>query len=272
MEIRTTEKEGTIQIDCSECGQFFEMEDFRGSDYEEIWLLALEKCRWCPECREVIIEKETREKAELAEKLRRTEFHAELDKHREEMNLPRHYVFDRQTGKLFTEPPVRFVAEWLWHQRQGNVLLSGITGTGKSTSACYVALKLAEELMLQVRYYSLGNLLSLWRSARKSDDPEADLKFLRKLTSKSDLIIIDEVVGKARISESGQELLFDILESVNNGECRSRIWLLGNFYAGSIEAIFADAEPVRRRLHENFHCVRIDGENKKIVKLEVYKK
>jgi DNA replication protein DnaC len=234
--------------------------------------LALEKCRWCPDCREAIIKREEAETAKKMEAQRRRDFYCNLQSNLAAAGIPPNYIYDRQTHEIFISPPVRFVAEWLWHQRQGNVLLSGITGTGKSTSACYVALKLAEELMLQVRYYSLGNLLSLWRSARKSDDPEADLKFLRKLTSKSDLIIIDEVVGKARISESGQELLFDILESVNNGECRSRIWLLGNFYAGSIEAIFADAEPVRRRLHENFHCVRIDGENKKIVKLEVYKK
>ncbi|MBQ9088638.1 MAG: ATP-binding protein [Lentisphaeria bacterium] len=272
MTIQPSENPGMIGVDCSECGKIYEIEEFRGTAFEEIFRNALEKERWCPECREKIIAEETREKAELAERLRRTEFKANLERNREAMNLPRYYVYDRQTGELFKEPPCRYVAQWLWRQRRAHVLLSGVTGTGKSTSACYVALKLAEELQHHVKYYTLGNLLSLWRSARKSEDPEADLKFLWRIFGKTDLTIIDEVIGKARISESGQELLFDILEAVNNGECRSRIWLLGNFYSGSIEAIFADPEPVRRRLQENFNCVRIDAEKKQIVKLEVYKK
>ena len=86
-----------------------------------------------------------------------------------------------------------------------------------------------------------------------------------------DLFIIDEVVGKARISESGQELLFEILESVNSGACRSKIWLLGNFYEGSIEDIFSDPEPVRRRLQENFSCAFIDRKKQTITPLTVWK-
>lgn len=270
MEIRKSKTPGMIWVDCSECGAYYEIEEFRGTPFEEIFRNALEKERWCPGCRQKkLAAEETEAKAEL-ERFRRAEFKANFEKHREVMNLPRHYVCDRETGKIFTDPPVRFVAEWLWRQRRGHLLLSGMTGTGKSTSACFVALKMAQELAAKVKYHTLGELLSLWRSARKSDDPEADLKFLWNIFGKTDLTIIDEVVGKARVSSSGQELLFDILEAVNNGECRSRIWLLGNFYAGSIEAIFADAEPVRRRLHENFQCVRIDAEKKQIIKLEVY--
>ena len=68
------------------------------------------------------------------------------------------------------------------------------------------------------------------------------------------MLIVDEVVGKAHVTDSGQELLFELLESVNSGTCRAKIWLLGNFYAGSIEEIFSDPDPVRRRLAENFHC------------------
>ena len=84
------------------------------------------------------------------------------------------------------------------------------------------------------------------------------------------MVIIDEVVGKAKVSDSGQELLFDLLEAVNNGECRSRIWLLGNFYTGSIEEIFSDPEPIRRRLAENFECIRLVPEEQKVVKIPVW--
>ena len=272
MEIKTGKTAGTILIDCSECGKDFEMEDFRGSDIEEIWMIALEKCRWCPDCQEVIIKREEAETARKMELQRRRDFYGNLRSSLAAAGIPPNYIYDRQTHEIFVSPPVRYAAEWLWQNRERNVVLSGATGSGKSTSACFVALKLMEELQSKVRYCSMGELLSLWRAARRSEDNDADLKFLWKLFRDHDLVIIDEVIGKARISESGQELLFDLIEAVNNGNCRSRIWLLGNFYSGSIEAIFADPEPVRRRLQENFSCVRLDPQINRCVNLKVWEK
>lgn len=272
MEIKTGKTPGTILIDCSECGHDFEMEDFRGSDTEEIWTTALNKCRWCPDCRERIIEEEKAETARKMEAQRRRNFYSNLRANLGEAGIPPGYIFDRKTQEIFVSPPVRYAAEWLWQNRERNVVLSGVTGSGKSTSACFVALKMMEELQSKVRYYTMGEVLSLWRAARRSEDNDADLRFLRTLFRDHDLVIVDEVVGKARISESGQELLFDLIEAVNNGNCQSRIWLLGNFYSGSIEAIFADPEPIRRRLQENFSCVRLDPELGRCVNLKVWEK
>ena len=272
MEIKTGKRPGTILIDCSECGRDFEMEDFREEFYNEIFLNSLEKERWCPECRDRIIAAENQEKKERTEKLRKLAFRTLPDEAISSSGLPPGYCFERATNKLLAAPIVRYAAEWLWQNRKSNVLMSGVTGAGKSTSAVFVAMKMIEEENAKLRYYTLGQLLSLWRSTRRSEDPEADLKFLWRLFGQNELTIIDEVVGKARISDSGQELLFDILEAVNNGECRSRIWLLGNFYRGSIEAIFADPDPIRRRIAENFICVRLDPDKKECVKLKVLEK
>ena len=267
MEIKET-RANFVEIDCSECGKFYEIEDFRGTFYEEIFRNSLEKVRWCPECREKQIAAEARNKSETAEALRKLSFRSDPGKSLSAAGLPRGYAFSRADGKLLTAPVVRYAAEWLWNHRWGNVLMSGETGSGKSTSAVFVAMKMIEEFNSSVHYYSLGEVLSLWRTARKSEDPEADLKFLRRLLCRHEVVIIDEVIGKARMSESGRELLFDILEAVNNGSSRSRIWLLGNFYRGSIEAIFDDPDPVMRRIKENFICVRLDREKKQCVKIE----
>ena len=272
MQIRDSKKENIVEIDCSVCGKFYELEDFRGTFYEEIFRNSLEKERWCPECRDKIIAAENAEKVKAAETLRKTQFRTNPEQFLEAAGLPIGYSIDRVSKKLLTAPIVRYAAEWLWQHRNCNVLMSGVTGAGKSTSAVFVAMKMIEEENAKLRYYTLGQLLSLWRSARRSEDPEADLKFLWRLFGQYELTIIDEVVGKARISDSGQELLFDILEAVNNGECRSRIWLLGNFYRGSIEAIFADPDPIRRRIAENFICVRLDPEKKECIKLKALEK
>lgn len=166
-------------------------------------------------------------------------------------------------GYRLDAPPVRSVAEWLWCRREKSILLSGMTGTGKSTSACFVAIRLIER-GVRVRYSSLRKLLSEWRDAKTGDAAAVD-RFLARLAS-LDLLIIDEVVNKASISMSGQELLFELIDGVYCRERKCRIWLLGNFFTGAIAAIFEDPEPVKRRLRESFQCVRIEGE--KITSIE----
>ena len=161
-----------------------------------------------------------------------------------------------------------FVASWLWLNRNSNILLSGETGCGKSTSACFVAAKLLLEEK-KIRYTSLRRLLADWRHAKTSDQSYAAEKMLSELF-RQDILIIDEIIGKARVSLSGEELLFEILESINSGSCRAKVWLLGNFYSGSIEDTFSDPAPVRRRLQENFICARCDKNTETVERLTVW--
>lgn len=271
MILKESDHPGQLLTDCMECGAIFHIHDFRHEIFADTVKKCLEKVRLCPHCEALQLLKE-KEAAKLEkEKYRLLELRNNLPQILEKAGIPRNYIFDRQTGKPFTSPPARWAAEYLWLHRDQNILLSGVTGSGKSTAACFVAWKMMEEKETRIRYYGMSQLLSLWRAARRSDDPDADIKFLFRLFRDQEVTIIDEVVGKAKVSDSGQELLFDILEAVNNGECRSKIWLLGNFYTGSIEAIFADPDPVRRRLAENFDCVRLVPEEQKVVKIPVWR-
>ena len=271
MILKESNQAGQLLTDCMECGTIFRIPDFRHEIFADTVKKCLEKVRLCPHCEALQLLKE-KEAAKLEkEKYRLLELRNNLPLILQKAGIPRNYIYDRQTGKPFTSPPARWAAEYLWLHRDQNILLSGVTGSGKSTAACFVAWKMMEEKEIRIRYYSMSHLLSLWRSARRSDDPDADIHFLRRICKDYTVVIIDEVVGKAKVSDSGQELLFDLLEAVNNGECRSRIWLLGNFYTGSIEEIFSDPEPVRRRLAENFECIRLDPENQRCVSIQVWR-
>lgn len=265
MKIEECASAGKILIDCLRCGEMFEVDDFRDQDFAETIECFYETHRLCEKCTRT-------EEAELAAEAaarRRNDLILRMPKILESAGIEPLYCRDRATGEYFKEPPCRYIAEWIYRHRRENLLISGITGSGKSTSACFIAMQmiLAEK---RVSYTSLRKLLSRWKAAKTSDRDYAVEKMLHNIFSQ-DLFIIDEVVGKARISESGQELLFEILESVNSGACRSKIWLLGNFYEGSIEDIFSDPEPVRRRLQENFNCVVIDRAKKSVTPITVWK-
>lgn len=165
--------------------------------------------------------------------------------------VPYGYIHDRATSALITKPIVRHVAEYLWRKRHKCIMLGGETGAGKSTSACFMVLKLLEERSdRKIRYTTMAELKREWYNAHTSK-PDTSDKMLAKIFA-LDWLIIDEVVGKTKASEAASELLFELLEAVNCMRCRTRIWLLGNFYHGSLEYIFTDPVPAKRRLEENF--------------------
>ncbi len=255
---------GKIKVDCLKCGNMFEIdalpEDPLMHEFLENYL---EKNRYCEDCtRQLEIE------ADLAAKeAKKAKLVACFPQAVTASGMPENYTHDRATGNFFIEPPVRFAAEFFWRNRWKNLLVSGVTGTGKSTSACFVATKLIQ-VGKQVRYRQAFQLLDEWRKAKTSDRSYAVSNMLNFYLNNIDLLIIDELAGKQNITASGQELLFAILEAVYNGSCRASVWLLGNFYGGSIEDIFSDGGPARRRLAECFKCVRLT-EDEKILDLEV---
>lgn len=265
MKTKQSADPGKILIDCQTCGAMFPVDDFRNDELSEVTYSCYELHRICPFC------ELQQESFKINEEIRKKQMEMEekLPELLEQSGIEYYYSHDRTTGKIFREPPCRYLAEWIYRNRNSNLLISGITGCGKSTSASFIATRMIREGK-NVCYTTLRKLLSDWRAAKTSDRDYATEMMLQAIFTK-DLFIIDEIVGKAKISESGQELLFEIIESVNSGVCRSKIWLLGNFYTGSIEEIFTDSDPIRRRLHENFTCITADKSNKKITNLTVWK-
>lgn len=238
---------GRVAIDCQRCGRMYEVPDFRSNEF---LTSGYESCRHCPEC-VAAEDADRRQRQHLEEAQREDRKRADLLQFSQ---LPLNYWRHRtKLTPLCDEPVFPEIFHWVWAHRGSSILLSGETGSGKSTAAGAAAYLLIRSESVRIRYTPLRQLLAGWKRAKTADDGDAPEKFLRELRQ-LDVLIVDEVVGKAKLTESGQELLFAMLESVNSGMCRARLWLLGNFYAGSIEELFSDPAPVRRRIAENFAC------------------
>lgn len=153
------------------------------------------------------------------------------------------------------EPPVPQTATWLWSNRGGHVLLAGETGTGKTTSVTVVVKSMLMTGDFKCRYATRRELTAEYVRA-KTDDADSEEHFWRRI-GHLDLLVVDELVGKRgkeRMSDTAQELLFELLDGAYSGHRKTRIWLMGNFYAGAVGNMVSDAEPFKRRLRESFKC------------------
>ena len=262
--MKREERDGQIWLDCSRCGQMFPAFE-SGSDFSRTMesLYAADAHRHCAKCREELSAEAERREAEQ----RRRDFLASIPTLAAKSGIPDLYRIHRQTGEPLTAPLVPHVVKWLWDHRDSNLLIAGKTGVGKSTSACFVAVKMLEEGK-RVRYVKLRRLLSEWREARTSDEAFADERFFDRI-QKLHLLILDEVADKTKTTESGQEMMYELLDMIADGEIKTRLWMLGNFRDGVLEEIFGDADPVFRRVEENFVCAGATDQMMKI--FHVYK-
>lgn len=233
--MKREEHDGQTWVDCSICGQMFPVEKWMETLCEDA------DFRHCDVCI-----------SRLNEEQKQRERRENLPRLAAAAGIPDGYRIDRQTGKPFTAPPKPHVARWVWENRDRNLLISGKTGVGKSTSACFAALRMLEAGK-SVRYVKLRRLLAEWRTARTSDEPMAEDRFFGRIHG-LDLLILDEVADKNKTTESGQEMMYELLDMICDGELPTRLWMLGNFRQGVLEEVFGDADPVYRRIEENFLC------------------
>lgn len=240
----------TVQTHCVECGKTV-------SEVTLQWMAELyqeqgkEVPYCCPECEEKREErKRKREDEEIAEEKRKA-----FETRMLESSIPEEY--------RVLLPPVPAVAKWMEDNANRNILLHGQTGAGKSTSAGYLG-RMMISAGKRVKWFNLSALLDAWREARRSDEPDAVERMFRHLEA-FDVLILDEC-DKPINTESTHECMFRLIEDVSNGTSRARVWMLGNFYKGCIEAIFGNGEAARRRFNEQFACGMImqDGTIKRI--------
>lgn len=150
-------------------------------------------------------------------------------------------------------PFVRSAAEWIYRNRFDHLLISGETGTGKTSGAAFVLRYVMQTATPFVMYRTWQQLHAELLAAKKSDS-DSEMRFLQRLDN-LDYLVVDELVarrGVAKLSPTGQDLLFNIIDGAYSGFRNTRVWILGNFYQGSIDQMLDDPLPVRRRLQESF--------------------
>ena len=154
------------------------------------------------------------------------------------------------------KPPKRDIANFIWKNRHRNILLGGISGSGKTTSACACLERMLIHDGIPVKYLNLSTLSMKLNAVSRFGSKETPIAFLDKL-SDYDVICIDEVFGKTRWNDMVCELLFTLIDSATSGDYNFHLWLLGNIHFQSIQNMFEDDEAVIRRLEEFFVCSTI---------------
>lgn len=235
-------------LSCPECGKEFSVMYDIGDD--PIWsetLKSMYDAVYCQECcdkrkAELKAEEERKLKAELADV-------AEM--RMENSGIPNNF-------RNMEKPYVRHAAVWIYQNRENNLLIGGESGTGKTSSVCYVAKFLLNEGKY-VKYYTRRKLTSEYISSKCDSNVNNGEIFLCQL-GKNDVVIIDELVGKkgtGAMTPTEQELYFALFDGVYSGEFGCKLWVCGNFYDGAIKALFDDPDPVKRRLNQKFKIATV---------------
>lgn len=242
---------GTAYLRCS-CGKEFTAEyDPTETDeyFRDLTMDSLGRMI-CPEC---VKKREEKRIAEL-ETERREELSGTIDKRIGKTGIPENF-------QKMDKPFVRHAAEWIYRNRENSLLISGETGAGKTSSACFIARLLMLRDEIAVRYVTRQILFADYVRA-KTENGDNEFSFLSRL-DRLDLLIIDELIGKkgySKLSDSAQELLFNIVDGVYSKSRKTKVWILGNFHRGSITELVDDPEPLKRRLREAFKVAWFDRE------------
>jgi DNA replication protein DnaC len=232
---------GAIHCRCGICGAEFTYSIPAGDAFPEFHRTFAGRLA-CDDC-QARMEREDAERRIAAKKSKLADT---LDERMREAGFaPRFASMDR--------PYVHHAAEWLWRKRESNLLLGGPTGTGKTSGAAFIVRLMLKDAFLNVRYSTRQGLIADYVRAKTSDG-DSEQAFYGRI-ARLDILVVDEMVGKkgsGRLTDSSQELFFSLVDGAYSGERRTRIWLLGNFYAGAVDDLFDDPAPIKRRLAEAF--------------------
>ena len=157
-------------------------------------------------------------------------------------------------------PVTRHNAEFIWKNKDKNLLISGETGAGKTSSAAFVIRHMMKERKLKVMYRNWSEFHGEYVKAKTSENKSAEDIFFKRLLN-LDYLILDELAwrrGNSKLSPAAQELLFDIIDKAYNQKRKCKVWLLGNFYGKALEKMLDDPAPVLRRLQFAFQPVWFD--------------
>lgn len=237
-----------ITIRCRCCGELFETSSTLAIvQDDELWPVF---SRWyedmvCDRCAEKAAERRRMEE----EDNRRREIIATISRRLEETGIPPRF---RSIPASDEEGEIE-----KWLARGGNVVLTGDTGTYKTSSVCQRLCRLVSR-GVSVRYYTrLADLAAEFQSMKRmdgGDNPER----MRSRLNRHAVVCVDEIYDKSGITKMVQEMFFWLLDSEYNGQLTCRLWLVGNVPSKCIDD-FGDGPVIRRRLADCFRVGIVKG-------------
>lgn len=245
--LRTINQDNTVTCVCDRCGQEFtfkaecDLTKDRENTYNSL-LLSVFNLKKCEPCSEQL----KKEHEEMLERKWKAELEESLPEREEKAGFPEKF-------RLMQSPFIRKAAEFYYRNRKKSLIISGKTGTGKTSSALFVLGLMMKNDYLNVKYCTWHSLVSSYVRAKTSND-DSEEAFLARL-GWHDYIVIDELVGKkgdSKLSDSSQEFLFNIVDGVYSEARKAKVWILGNFFDGSLDMLVSDVDPLKRRLRTSF--------------------
>jgi DNA replication protein DnaC len=225
-------KAQNINVACGVCGKTYtvklDAEILTGDELQRLCNAAMRSIQQkmidrkkCDECieQEEAAELERQRQVELAERLR---------------TIPFSMGFDR-----IKTPDKGVLAEWTWTNRNNHLWIAGDYGCGKTRALCNT-LGLLTKQGRKCRYITCNDLLSKYgHKSQKFGKLDAD-DWLESLL-KCDILAIDDI-GKKRISLSGGEALYNLLDYRYSGRGKAIVYLTANLSGGEIARKFEDAD------------------------------
>lgn len=146
-------------------------------------------------------------------------------------------------------PPNTNLANTIYAYRYHNLLITGPSGTGKSTAVVATAKYLIMKEQVSICYYpSLNQIISEYRKKKVGEIDSG--KFFRE-HAKYNILIIDEALSDTQPNLC-KELLFELVDAIYRGDTSTHLWLVGNFYQDCFKTIFPDPSAFYRRLQKCF--------------------
>lgn len=157
-----------------------------------------------------------------------------------------------QANLIMPNPPNRELASLIYKNWDNNLVITGPTGSGKSTAITAAVRYLNEKISIPIWYYpSMVHILNVfWKNKKTEID---SVKFYSH-HKRFKILIIDEAICDTQ-PYLCKEMLFELVDSIYRGENKTRLWLVGNFKSGCFEKIFDDPKPFYRRMETCFKSI-----------------
>ena len=136
-------------------------------------------------------------------------------------------------------PDGGILSEWIWTNRNQHLWIAGDYGCGKTRSLCHVLGKLIRQGR-KCRYITANDLLSKY-GYKSAEFGKLDADGWLESLLRCDVLGIDDI-GKKRISLSGGEALYNLLDYRYSGRGRATIYLTANLSGSEIARKFEDGD------------------------------